>query len=156
MSFAYRRGSRLLVLANTAMALMPAIALPSRDATAQPPTQGSGGGGGGSGGGGRMAALFQGITLSSAQQQTIDSIRTSYQPQMQQLRSQGPGARGQMREMMQKETGAFRAVLTADQQTVFDKNMEAMRSRMGSGGAAPGGAAGPGTSSSGGGGGDAQ
>jgi Spy/CpxP family protein refolding chaperone len=71
-----------------------------------------------------MAALFNGISLSDAQQKQIDSIRTSYQPQMQ------SAERGQRREIMQKETADFRAVLTPDQQTTFDKNIADMRSRM--------------------------
>jgi len=86
-----------------------------------------------------MAAMFDGITLSSAQQKSVDSIRTSYQPQMQQLRAQMPNSRPQMRELMQKETADFRNVLTPDQQTTFDKNVTAMRQRMQSGGGGGGG-----------------
>ena len=74
-----------------------------------------------------MAAMFEGITLSDVQKKSVDSIRTSYQPQMAQLRSQLPGSRPQMHDLMQKETADFRNVLTPDQQTTFDKNVAAMR-----------------------------
>jgi len=77
-----------------------------------------------------MTALFSGIDLTDAQRKTIDSIRTAYQPQMQQLRSQGSGSRPQMRDLMQKETTDFRSVLTPSQQTAFDKNRDDMRSQM--------------------------
>ena len=86
--------------------------------------------GGGDRGARMMSALFQGITLSDAQQKQIDSIRTAYRPQMQSA-GQDRTAR---REVMQKETADFRTVLTSDQQTTFDKNIADMRSRMGRGG----------------------
>jgi len=88
------------------------------------------GGGGGDRGGRMMAALFQGITLSDAQQHQVDSIRTAYRPQMQSA-GQDRGAR---RDLMQKETADMRSVLTSDQQSAFDKNLADMRSRMGGGG----------------------
>jgi Spy/CpxP family protein refolding chaperone len=77
-----------------------------------------------------MAALFDGITLTDAERKSVDSIRATYQPQMEELRSQGPSSRPQMRSLMQKETGDFRALLTSDQQSVFDKNVAAMQARM--------------------------
>jgi Spy/CpxP family protein refolding chaperone len=49
---------------------------------------------------------------------------------MEQLREQGSSSRGQMRELMQKQTNDLRSVLTPDQQKTFDKNLEDMRSRM--------------------------
>ena len=91
------------------------------------------GGGGGDRGGRMMSALFQGITLTDAQQHQVDSIRTSYRPQMQSA-GQDRSAR---RDLMQKETADFRSVLTSDQQSTFDKNIADMRSRMGSRGGSP-------------------
>ncbi len=88
------------------------------------------GGGGGDRGSRMMAALFQGITLSDAQQKQVDSIRAAYRPQMQSA-GQDRGAR---RDLMQKETADMRTVLTSDQQSTFDKNLADMRSRMGGGG----------------------
>ena len=91
------------------------------------------GGGGGGRGGRMMAALFNGITLTDAQQKQVDSIHTAYQPQMQSA-GQDRAAR---RDLMQKQTADFRSVLTSDQQTTFDKNLADMRSRMGAGGGRP-------------------
>ena len=71
-----------------------------------------------------FAALFQGITLSDAQQKQVDSIRTAYRPQIQ------SAERDQRRELFQKESADFRAVLTSDQQSTFDKNLADLRSRM--------------------------
>jgi Spy/CpxP family protein refolding chaperone len=113
------------VVALTATAARPMIAS----------AQGMGGGQGG-GGGRMMAALFDGITLTDVERKSIDSIRTAYQAQMQQARSSGD--RSQMRDLMQKQDGDFRNVLTPDQQATFDKNLATMRSRM-RGGAAGGG-----------------
>src|SRR5579862_9047426 len=90
-------------------------------------------GGGGDRGSRMMSALFQGITLSDAQQKQVDSIRATYRPQMQSA-GQDRSAR---RELMQKETADFRTVLNPDQQTTFDKNLSDMRSRMGSRGGSP-------------------
>ena len=90
-------------------------------------------GGGGGRGGRMMTALFQGITLSDAQQKQVDSIRTAYQPQMQSAGSD----RAARRDLFQKQTADFRTVLTSDQQTTFDKNLADLRSRMASGGGRP-------------------
>jgi len=107
---------RILRLAVVALLLLPVVAR-AQD------------GGGGGGRGGRMiAALFNGITLTDAQQKQVDSIRTAYQPQMQSAQ------RDERRGLMQKQTADFRTVLTPDQQSTFDKNVADMRSRMGNGG----------------------
>jgi Spy/CpxP family protein refolding chaperone len=112
----------LTCLALTAVAARPARVL------AQPP-QGMAGGGG-QGRGQMMQMLFEGIDLSDTQRKSIDSIRTSYQPQMESLRAQGSSARPQMRDLMQKQTADIRSLLTPDQQKTFDKNRDAMRARM--------------------------
>jgi len=115
-------------LALTAVAFSPAHVFAQG---MQGPGGGPGGGGPGGGGRGRMMqAMFEGIDLSDAQRKSIDSIRTSYQPQFEQMRGQGESARPQMRELMQKQTADIRSVLTPDQQKTFDKNREAMRARM--------------------------
>ena len=105
------------------------------------------GGPGGRGGFGRAdQALLRGITLSADQQQRIDTIRTRYRTQMEQMRQQNSAgtdrdaARGQMRSMMEKQQAEIRAVLTADQQRQFDQNLAEMRGRMERGGGRPGGA----------------
>jgi Spy/CpxP family protein refolding chaperone len=101
---------------------------------------------GGPGGFGRAdQALLRGITLSTDQQQRIDSIRTRYRAQADQMRQQGGGGdrdamRTQMRAQLEKQQAEIRAVLTPDQQTQFDQNVAAVRSRMQQGGGRPGGA----------------
>jgi Spy/CpxP family protein refolding chaperone len=97
------------------------------------------GGPGGRGGAGRAdQMLLRGITLSADQQQRVDTIRARYRGQMDQMRQQGSGDREanrtQMRTMMEKQAADIRAVLTPDQQTVYDQNMAEMRSRMQQGG----------------------
>lgn len=76
--------------------------------------------------------LFKGIDLTDAEKAAIDSIQTAYRAKMP-ARTPGqapdPSARAAMRETMQKETADLRSVLTPDQQKVFDKNVEEMRSR---------------------------
>jgi Spy/CpxP family protein refolding chaperone len=103
------------------------------------------GGPGGRGGQGRGdQLLLRGITLSADQQQRVDTIRARYRGQMDQMRQQSGGDRDanrtQMRTMMEKQTAEIRAVLTPDQQTLFDQNMAEVRSRMERGGGRPGGA----------------
>jgi Spy/CpxP family protein refolding chaperone len=92
---------------------------------------------------GRMQAmLFEGITLTPAQQTQIDSIRTHYRSQMPAMTPGTPPSdadREKAMQLMQASTKAVRGVLTPEQQAVYDKNMAAMRERMGGG--APSGAA---------------
>lgn len=103
---------------------------------------GRGGGGGGRGGGGMGGGqnvervkemLFANITLDAVQAKAVDSIMTATvakrQEMMQAMRG-GGGDRDAMREQMQssqtEERTALRTLLTTEQQTVFDKNVEAM------------------------------
>jgi Spy/CpxP family protein refolding chaperone len=122
----------VLVLAATTLAAAAPAAL-----TAQPP---QGAQGGGRGGAAMQAMMFEGITLTDAQKTQIDSIRTAF-------RAQGGGGQGggqrtaggappdsaamaARRERTQAERTAIRAVLTAEQQPVFDKNLQTMEERM--------------------------
>jgi protein CpxP len=103
------------------------------------------GGRGGPGGGRADQALLRGITLSADQQQRVDSIRTRYRAQAEQMRQQGGTAdrdamRTQMRTSMERQQAEIRAVLTPDQQTQFDQNVAELRNRMQQGGGRPGGA----------------
>jgi Spy/CpxP family protein refolding chaperone len=94
----------------------------------------AGGQGGGRGGARMMESLFKGIDLTAAEKTQIDSIQKAYRAKMPQRtpgQAPDPSARAAMRENMQKETADLRSVLTADQQKIFDKNAEEMRSRMG-------------------------
>jgi Spy/CpxP family protein refolding chaperone len=98
------------------------------------PRDGRGPGGRGGGRGDQM--LLRGITLSTDQQQQIDSIRTRYRTQMEQMRGSGDrdAMRSQMRPLMEKQQAEIRAVLTPDQQRQYDQNVAEMRTRMEQGG----------------------
>lgn len=120
-------------------------------AGAQGPPSGAPQGGGqgvpgemrGQGRGGMQAMLFEGITLTEAQQRQIDAIRANYKAQRQQSMPNGmsggpPDAakRAKMTEMQRKQNAELRAVLTAEQQVLFDKNAEEMKQRRAQRGAA--------------------
>lgn len=114
----------LAVLSATALALS---ASPLR---AQSPAEG------GRGPGRRMEALFAGITLSTDQQAKIDSIQKHYRAQMPSFTPGSPpdsATRERIRGLFRHEIDDFRAVLTSDQQPVFDKNVAAIRQRRGGG-----------------------
>lgn len=74
--------------------------------------------------------LFRGITLTEAQKTKIDSIQTAGREAMRAAMQGGgmqdPGARERMQEMREKHMADVRAVLTPEQQTVFDTNRAAM------------------------------
>jgi Spy/CpxP family protein refolding chaperone len=110
-------------IVSLAAAVLLALTLSSHSAFAQGGGAGGMGGGGGAGGGRMQANLLQGITLTDAQQAKVDSIRASYQATM------SSGDRQQMRESMRKQAADIRSILTPDQQTQFDQNLAAMRSR---------------------------
>lgn len=84
----------------------------------------------------RMEILFKDITLTPEQQATIDSIQSHYRSQMPSFNRGTPpdsATRERIRALFRHELDDFRAVLTADQQRTFDKNLEAMRARRGGG-----------------------
>lgn len=88
------------------------------------------GGGGGQGRG--MQALMNGITLTDKQKASVDSITQAFRAQMPPMQQGTPpdsATRAKMGEVRQKQYAAVRGVLTADQQKVFDKNLEDMRNR---------------------------
>jgi len=93
-------------------------------------------------GGQRMEQmLFNGITLSSAQQAQVDSIRARHRGDMQGLDPRNnPDDRQKMMQARQAQMSEIRAVLTSDQQAIFDQNMQQMRDRRGQGGMGSGGA----------------
>lgn len=83
--------------------------------------------------------LLNGITLTSDQRTRLDSLQARHQSEMQGLDPRNnEGDRAKMRQMMQSHMAELRALLTPEQQTVFDRNVEEMRSRRGGrGGGAP-------------------
>lgn len=110
--------------------------------------QAQGGGGGGMGGvrGGRGSAmqreaLFKDITLTPAQTASVDSIFKGADEKSVELRKdvqQGTPMPPELVEKMMAVTtdrnAALKKVLTADQVTMFDKNLAAMPQRRGRGG----------------------
>ena len=111
-----------------------ALVLVANTASAQgaPGGMGQGGQGGmGQGGAQRMnEMLFKDITLTDAQKAQVDTIqakgRESQRAMMQGADMQDPAMREKMTEMRKNQNVAIRAVLTAEQQAIFDKNHAAM------------------------------
>ncbi|HET9984408.1 MAG TPA: Spy/CpxP family protein refolding chaperone [Longimicrobiales bacterium] len=103
-----------------------------------------------------MSAAFRGITLTPTQQAQVNRIHERYaaqyndvrarlRPAAQEMRSARQSGnkkaehaafqrmkpqQDRLRSLMRNEMQEFRAVLTPEQQRVFDKNMAAMRSHM--------------------------
>jgi Spy/CpxP family protein refolding chaperone len=98
-----------------------------------PQGQGEGRRGGGMGG-----MLLKDITLTDAQKAQVKTIREKYLPQQLELRKSaqavgGPpdeATRTRMMDLQTKQAAEIRAVLSADQQTQFDKNLADMKARM--------------------------
>lgn len=137
------------MIAASGMVAMAACAqnpAPAQAPATQPQTSTVNSGGMGEGRGGMRSQrmeqmLFNGITLSSAQQAQVDSIRARHRSDMQGLDPRNnPDDRQKMMQSMQSQMSEIRAVLTTDQQTIFDQNMQQMRDRRGqrgNGGAPP-------------------
>ena len=88
----------------------------------------------GQGRGRQMEMLMQGITLTDAQKASVDSITQVYRAQMPATTPGQPpdsATRAKRMEIMQKQIADVRAVLTKEQQAIFDKNVETMRQNMG-------------------------
>ena len=84
------------------------------------------GGPGGQGRGRQMELLMKDITLTDAQKTSVDSVVQSYRAQLPTFTPGQPpdsAARAKRSEIMTKQNAAIRALLTADQQKVFDKNL---------------------------------
>jgi Spy/CpxP family protein refolding chaperone len=89
-------------------------------------------------GGGMGGMLLKDITPTDVQKDQIKTIREKYLPQQMELRkaTQATGnppdeaTRAKMTDLQEKQAAEIRAVLTADQQKIFDQNLKAMRDRM--------------------------
>jgi Spy/CpxP family protein refolding chaperone len=89
-------------------------------------------------GGGMGGMLLKDINLTDAQKAQIKTIREKYAPQQMELRKSaqavgGPpdeATRTKMMDLQTKQAAEIRAVLTADQQATFDKNLVDMKARM--------------------------
>jgi Spy/CpxP family protein refolding chaperone len=88
--------------------------------------------------GGRMGGMIlKDITLTDAQKEQVKTIRDKYVPQQMELRkaaqatgSMDDATRAKMMDLQTKQAAEIRAILTADQQVQFDKNMAEMKARM--------------------------
>jgi Spy/CpxP family protein refolding chaperone len=100
---------------------------------AQTPAMGGGGGGGGGFAERRMQRLLQGITLTAGQKSKVDSITARYRAQMPPFTPGAPpdsATRAKMRTLFGNQDEEIRALLTPDQQKVWDQNVVEMRNRM--------------------------
>ena len=113
--------------------LAGSTAIAGAQAATQPPAQQQGGPGGGRGGFNRS---LNGIELTDAQKTKGAEIQAKYQPEMQAIREsmQGGGDRAEAFKKMQalndKRNPEIRAVLTPEQQAIFDKNLAEQKARM--------------------------
>ena len=100
------------------------------------PPQGGPQGGPGMRGGRGTQMLFEGITLTEAQQKSVQDISGKYREQMMALMPNGMGGgppddatRAKMNDLRTKQQAEIRALLTPEQQTVFDKNVVEAKKR---------------------------
>jgi Spy/CpxP family protein refolding chaperone len=88
------------------------------------------------GGQGRRNVQLDGIELTDAQKVKLDEIQKKYQPEMTALRADmlNGGDRAELMKkgvaLREKSSAEIRAILTPDQQVVFDKHTADMKSRM--------------------------
>jgi Spy/CpxP family protein refolding chaperone len=83
----------------------------------------------------RMQALMQGITLTAQQQAQVDSIRAQIRAQMPPFTPGSPPDPAQMqlrRSLTARQDSLVRAVLSPEQQRVFDTNLANLPRRPGS------------------------
>jgi Spy/CpxP family protein refolding chaperone len=127
---------KVIRIATLAAALCAGITSVAAAQGTEPPQQGQGQGemrrGGGMGG-----QLLKDITLTDAQKAQVKAIREKYAPQQIELRksAQAVGGadevtRAKIADLRQKQAAEIRAILTADQQAQFDKNLAEMKSQM--------------------------
>lgn len=89
-------------------------------------------------GGGMSRMLFAGIDLTDTQKDQIQKIMEKYRAEREALRPaggqmQGPpddATRAKMDDIRTRSQAEYRAILTADQRKIFDKNVAEMKARM--------------------------
>src|SRR5215207_3358879 len=129
--YRFMKAIRIAALGVALLAGGTAVAGAQAATTSAPRQQG--GPGGGRGGFNRT---MTGIELTDAQKTKVAEINAKYQPELQAIREsmQGGGDRAQAFTKMQaindKRNPEIRAVLTADQQVIFDKNLAEQKARM--------------------------
>ena len=105
------------------VAAVLALAVSASAALAQGP------GGPGGGPGRRMTALMNGITLTPQQQARVDSIVAGIRAQMPAFtpgQAPDPTAMQQRRALSARQDSLVRAVLTPEQQAIWDRNLQSM------------------------------
>lgn len=111
-------------IATLAAALVLAVtAMPAVAQQPGPPPGGMGGAGR------RMAALMNGITLTAQQQVLVDSIVAGIRAQMPAFtpgQAPDPTAMQQRRALSMRQDSLVRAVLTPEQQAIWDRNLQNM------------------------------
>jgi Spy/CpxP family protein refolding chaperone len=123
-------------IATLAAALCVGITSVAAAQGTEPPQQGQGEGGMRRGGG-MGGTLLKDINLTDAQKAQMKTIREKYVPQQAELRKavQATGApadeatRAKLMDLQTKQAAELRAILTADQQVQFDKNLAEMKAR---------------------------
>jgi len=125
---------KVIRIATLAAALCVGITSAAAAQGTEPPQQGQGEmrRGGGMGG-----LLLKDISLTDAQKAQVKAIREKYAPLQLELRKsvQATGSppdeatRTKMIDLQSKQAAEIRAVLTADQQATFDKNLAEMKSQ---------------------------
>ena len=84
----------------------------------------------------RRNMQLDGIELTDAQKSKLEEIQKKYQPEMMALRAefQNGGDRAELMKksvaLRERSSAEIRAILTADQQVVFDKHTAEMKARM--------------------------
>jgi len=120
---------RIAALGVALLAASTAVA--GAQAASQAPTQQ-----GGPGGRGGFNRTMAGIELTDAQKAKVAEINAKYQPEMQAIREsmQSGGDRAaaftKMQALREKMTPEVRAVLTAEQAAIYDKNVADQKARM--------------------------
>jgi Spy/CpxP family protein refolding chaperone len=88
------------------------------------------------GGQARRNMQLDGIELTDAQKSKLDEIQKKYQPEMMALRKefQDGGDRAELMKksvaLRERSSAEIRAILTSDQQAVFDKHTAEMKAKM--------------------------
>ena len=125
---------KVIRIATLAAALCVGITSAAAAQGTEPPQQGQGEMRRGGGMGGQ---LLKDINLTDAQKAQVKAIREKYAPQQLELRksAQAVGGadeatRAKIADLRQKQAAEIRAILTADQQAQFDKNLAEMKSQM--------------------------
>jgi Spy/CpxP family protein refolding chaperone len=126
---------KVIRIATLAAALCVGMTSVAAAQGAEPPKQGQGEmrRGGGMGG-----MLLKDITLTDAQKAQVKTIREKYLPQQMELRKavQATGGppdekqRAAMMDLQTKQAAEIRAILTAAQQSTFDKNLAEIKAHM--------------------------